>query len=74
MRLNALHSPTSLARLRQFNLEMFSISGVDVAWDCVTLHVHSLHEKHMALGLHACMHRESEECESPHVTQSNCIT
>lgn len=74
MRLNAMCSPTSLACLRQFNLEIFSVSGVDVAWDCVALHVCSLHEKHVALGLHACTPRESEERESPHVTQNNCVT
>ena len=45
-----------------------------MAWGCVALHVGSLREKHAALGVHACMPRESEDCELPHVTQSNSIT
>lgn len=38
---------------------MFSVSVVDAVWDCVTLHVYSHQEEHVALGLHACMPKES---------------
>lgn len=38
---------------------MFSVSGVDVVWDCVTLHVYSHQEEHVALDVYACMPRES---------------
>lgn len=65
MRLNA----TSLACSGQFQLEMFLILEVDVACECVALHVHSLHEKDAALGLHACMPTESQDCEWPHETR-----